>query len=547
MEGLAQQVALLQAQLAAAFQMGALMAPQQPAAPTPAASTGQHPAAAGRSNVSGDTHAQMVAKLRSVPKLDTTRQSPQRNILTWLTAMQYELELHQIPTACWVLCALDFLDQAARDYYVQAYSATELRELPWVKFATQLKSQHMPLGLRAQLVACLDHLRQEPQESMATYYKRTKLLKEQLDLIPGGAAFATDVILRERFATGITNVTTKLLLNAWSASHLQTTGSEPTFLQLATYCVSLDAYAHCTMPDGSVKQLNALTSHVLAGKPNRGKGTPAATGVPGQPRSGGNPQHTPAPRYQSGTGTGRPGRSGRHSSRDQRRDNGRRQERQPSRSPSAERRNVICHACGRSGHYAKDCRRARRSQSPHQARARSPRASSSPAREDEQSPSGEEDEPTTAAVTTRQGKRADAQSRRRHHVQFDGEAHDLLQMNTLTVQTASTLTQAADIDSNLLYLPIQIESERAEQPREILALLDTGAQASILSRAIVDELRLSTHKIATPVKVQFAKDDRSAFFNSFDVTLGLFKCLSKLLGLFSTLHCLNLGVLDLQL
>ncbi|EKX39195.1 hypothetical protein GUITHDRAFT_114626 [Guillardia theta CCMP2712] len=176
MEGLAQQVALLQAQLAAAFQMGALIAPQQPAAPTPAASTGQHPAAAGRSNVSGDTHAQMVAKLRSVPKLDTTRQSPQRNILTWLTAMQYELKLHQIPTACWVLCALDFLDQAARDYYVQAYSATELRELPWVKFATQLKSQHMPLGLRAQLVACLDHLRQEPQESMATYYKRTKLL-----------------------------------------------------------------------------------------------------------------------------------------------------------------------------------------------------------------------------------------------------------------------------------------------------------------------------------------------------------------------------------
>ena len=169
MEGLAQQVALLQAQLAAAFQMGALMAPQQPAAPTPAASTGQHPAAAGRPNVSGDTHAQMVAKLRSVPKLDTTRQSPQRNILTWLTAMQYELELHQIPTACWVLCALDFLDQAARDYYVQAYSATELREPPWVKFATQLKSQHMPLGLRAQ------------------------------------------------------------------ASHLQTTGSEPTFPQRATY------------------------------------------------------------------------------------------------------------------------------------------------------------------------------------------------------------------------------------------------------------------------------------------------------------------------
>ncbi|EKX33519.1 hypothetical protein GUITHDRAFT_120321 [Guillardia theta CCMP2712] len=82
-------------------------------------------------------------------------------------------------------------------------------------------------------------------------------------------------------------------------------------------------------------------------------------------------------------------------------------------------------------------------------------------------------------------------------------------MNTLTVQTASTLTQAADIDSNLLYLPIQIESDRAEQPREILALLDTGAQASILSRAIVDELRLSTHKIATPVKVQSAKDDRS--------------------------------------
>ncbi|EKX33518.1 hypothetical protein GUITHDRAFT_120320 [Guillardia theta CCMP2712] len=246
----------------------------------------------------------------------------------------------------------------------------------------------MPLGLRAQLVACLDHLRQEPQESMATYCKRTKLLKEQLDLIPGGAAFATDVILRERFATGITNVRSRRF---------------PTT-------------ARC--------QLNALTLHVLAGKPNRGKGTPAVTGVPGQPRSGGNPQHTPAPRYQPGPGTGR----------------------------------------GRSA---------------------------------------------TAAVTTRQGKRADAQSRRRHHVQFDGEAHDLLQMNTLTVQTASTLTQAADIDSNLLYLPIQIESDRAEQPREILALLDTGAQASILSRAIVDELRLSTHKIATPVKVQSAKDDRS--------------------------------------
>eukprot|EP00960_Hanusia_phi_P010271 300203-Hanusia_phi.AAC.1 len=59
----------------------------------------------------------------------------------------------------------------------------------------------------ARLAGALDNLRQEPDEFLSQFVTRTKTLVRQLRTLPGGAEFAGDSVVTQRFLKGVRSST----------------------------------------------------------------------------------------------------------------------------------------------------------------------------------------------------------------------------------------------------------------------------------------------------------------------------------------------------
>mmetsp|Transcript_34004 Transcript_34004/g.76537 ORF Transcript_34004/g.76537 Transcript_34004/m.76537 type:complete len:505 (-) Transcript_34004:2074-3588(-) len=259
----------------------------------------------------------VLKKLTDIPVLVPHRQTAQHNVLTWISQVQYNLELHRLGPHLWVIAALQFLSKDIRAHYEITYSPEQLRAMPWLEFTRQLRERYLPPDMGARLAGALDDLQQAPEEALSRFVIRTKALVRQLRSLPGGAEFAGDGVVAQRFIRGIRSSTVRTLIRAWLADK-----PDPIDLELLLeYALKL-----CSQQDMSIRSERRL-AHVGTATPPR-KSRKSKSSGPSRGRS-------PTPPT-----SGKP--AGDSTSKDVTR----------------------CTNCGRKGHESTHCRRARRGNSP---------------------------------------------------------------------------------------------------------------------------------------------------------------------------------------
>eukprot|EP00960_Hanusia_phi_P003049 90476-Hanusia_phi.AAC.1 len=90
-----------------------------------------------------------------------------------LGQVQHKFELHRLHQDLRVIAALHFLSKDIRAHYKVTYSPDQLRAMPWEEFARQLRERYLPPDMGDRLAGALDHLQQEPDESLSQFLTRT--------------------------------------------------------------------------------------------------------------------------------------------------------------------------------------------------------------------------------------------------------------------------------------------------------------------------------------------------------------------------------------
>ena len=422
---------------------------------------------------------QLLAKLRNLPKLDTVRQTSANNVLTWLQNIQYSFAVYGIPRANWVVHTLDLLDSPVRNHFIAKYTPDSFRHMDWAAFSEEIREKFLPPHLLSTLIHQLDNLHQDRQESLASYAARTLTLLEQLQLLPDGKLFATSALVSKRFINGIRSNMTVLLLNQWVT--LQRS-EEVDFRQLREYALKIDNQTRTKDHSTGADHHRQLYSVQV--------GNRSSTSHDRKSRSSGKDsafkEHRAARQESRSAGD--------------------------SSAPRPSNSTIRCYNCGKLGHRSSDCRRTRRSQSPE--REQSSDSSSSPMLGAVQTT----DDRGKAAPSVAANKIA-ARSKtpkRRPQVHFAEDLEDevpldsdTLEVNLNPIALHSLGSQEHGTPSgSLLYLPIvPLTSPVPAAPSEILALLDSGAEISVISRQVARQLQLTTQRIPATLTAQFAHGD----------------------------------------
>jgi len=220
----------------------------------------------------------LLRKLEGVPILLPHQQSPRQNVLTWLGQIQYKFDLHRLHPQLWVIAALQFLSKDIRAHYEISYTPAQLREMPWTEFARQLRERYLPADMGARLAGALDNLRQEPDEFLSQFVTRTKTLVRQLRTLPGGAEFAGDSVVTQRFLKGVRSSTVRTLLRAWMADKPPNIGLDPLLEYALKLCTQQDSGAQ-----GRDRRLTVLTAANSPPPRSRSKGPGHARGDKAKP------------------------------------------------------------------------------------------------------------------------------------------------------------------------------------------------------------------------------------------------------------------------
>jgi len=420
----------------------------------------------------------LLAKLRNLPKMDTARQTSANNVLTWLQNIQYSFAVYGIPTTDWVVHTLDLLDSPVRQHFVAKYTPEAFRHMDWGAFSEEIREKFLPPHLLSSLIHQLDNLQQDRQESLASYAARTLTLIEQLQLLPDGKLFATASLVCKRFINGVRSHMTALLLNQWVT--LQRS-DEVDFRQLREYALKIDNQTRIKdHGSGGTDHHRQIYSMQVGNRSS-----------PSRDRKYRPPGKDPAFKEP---------RAARQESRSA----------GDSPSPRTSSSTIRCHNCGKLGHRSSDCRRTRRSQSPE--REQSSDSSSSPLLGAVQTTDDRNAAPSVAANKIAARSKT---PKRRPQVHFAEILEDEVPLDTHEVHLNPIAlhslgsTEHVASSGSLLYLPIvpQLPSPVPAAPAEILALLDSGAEISVMSRQVARQLQLTTQRTPATLTAQFAHGD----------------------------------------